>query len=184
MTTRSLTPSLVLFLRSASHFSTHLVIFPRETSLPTFTVAIIFPHSNDSAKHVNSKNDECSEYGTGTICTDEELLLRPAEAARRFAKLNPFSWHLEITEGIDGDCSAPFGGVKLEEMKFGKYNDWKIDLTHVHPVGRNPTTLVNSPLKRSTYSWSLSDDIIPRGRTWTFASSGSEVSNACSSGSA
>jgi hypothetical protein len=40
-------------------------------SLPTLTVAIIFisgPQGSERAKHVNSKNDECSEYGTPTAC--------------------------------------------------------------------------------------------------------------------
>jgi len=53
------------FFLSASHLATHFAIFARLDSLPTLTVAIILTQLNDMAKHVNSLNDECSEYGTG-----------------------------------------------------------------------------------------------------------------------
>lgn len=73
--------SLPRFFLSASHLATHFAIFPLEFSLPTLTVAIIFPQLNDIAKQVNSKNEECSEYGTGKSCNiDVEF-----RAGRRFA---------------------------------------------------------------------------------------------------
>lgn len=56
-----MTSDFPLFFLSASHFSTHLPIFPLEFALPTFTVAIILPHPSDIAKHVSSKNELCSE---------------------------------------------------------------------------------------------------------------------------
>ena len=57
------------FFLSASHLATHFAIFARLDSLPTLTVAIILTQLNDMAKHVNSLNDECSEYGTEYSCT-------------------------------------------------------------------------------------------------------------------
>lgn len=57
--------SFVLFFLSASHFANHFAILARLDSLPTLTVAIILTQVKDMAKHVNSLNDECSEYGTG-----------------------------------------------------------------------------------------------------------------------
>jgi hypothetical protein len=56
--------SAARFVLSVSHFPNHFAILARLDSLPTLTVAIIFTHLRDMAKHVNSLKDECSEYGT------------------------------------------------------------------------------------------------------------------------
>jgi hypothetical protein len=67
------------------------------------------PHLSDSAKHVSSKNDECSEYGTGNSCT-AVLELR---AGRRFAYVNVFCCAWEMTDAMVGDWTVPAGGVYL-----------------------------------------------------------------------
>ena len=86
-------PPFPLFFLSASHLSTHLPIFPLEFSLPTLTVAIILPQSNDIAKHVNSKNELCSEYGTPYICSvDVEFFI-----GLRFAYVNDNACDREMT---------------------------------------------------------------------------------------
>ena len=119
----NLKPGSSLFL-SASHRSTHFDIFPRELSLPTFTVAIMRTQSSDSAKHVSSKNELCSEYGTP---------YRSSDAVEFFIGLR-FAWvkvrlcAREMTEEMEGRVSVPTGAV------------------NVQPVGRKPTTLSNLPV--------------------------------------
>ncbi len=98
------------FFLSASHRSNHFAIFPLDVSLPTLTVAIIRAQSNDSAKHVSSKNELCSEYGTPYTCkVDVELRIGCI-----FAWVNVRLWEREMTLGIDGSVSKPFGAVNLQ----------------------------------------------------------------------
>jgi hypothetical protein len=52
------------FLRSASQRVIQVDIFARLAELSTLTVAMIRAQSRESAKHVSSKNELCSEYGT------------------------------------------------------------------------------------------------------------------------
>ena len=52
------------FLRSASHRAIQAEIFARLAALPKFPVATIRSQSSESTKHVSSKSELCSEYGT------------------------------------------------------------------------------------------------------------------------
>ena len=56
------------FLRSTSQRAIHAEILARLAALSTFTVATMRVQSSDSAKHVSSKNELCSEYGTPKSC--------------------------------------------------------------------------------------------------------------------
>lgn len=118
-------------LQTASDVTTHLF------SLPTLTVAIIFisgPQGSDRAKHVSSKNDECSEYGT-PINTYQP----PHQATKgdwhppyimnwrqlplmgfKLASVKTRDWSRRITMLMSGNVSVPAGGL------------------YDQPVGRNP----------------------------------------------
>lgn len=97
------------FFLSASHRSTHFAILPLDVSLPTLTVAIIRAQSNDSAKHVSSKNELCSEYGTPYTCKVAVEL----RIGCRFACVNVRLCEREMTFGMDGSVSVPLGAVNL-----------------------------------------------------------------------
>lgn len=104
-----MTLTLPRFFLSASHFSTHFDILPLELSLPTFTVAIMRTHSNESAKQVSSKNELCSEYGTPyNNSVEVEFFMR-----LKFLCVKVLLCEREITVGIEGRLSPPLGGVYL-----------------------------------------------------------------------
>lgn len=86
------------FLRSASHRAIQAEIFARLAALSTFTVATIRAQSSESAKHVNSKNELCSEYGTPKNCA---LGVEP-RAGRRSAYVNSRCGGRARMEAMDG----------------------------------------------------------------------------------
>jgi hypothetical protein len=85
--------------------ATHFAILPLEFSLPTLTVAIILPQLKDIAKQVSSKNEECSEYGTGKSCIDGVEF----RAGWRFTYVKVLWLEGDMIDEIGGSWSAPAG---------------------------------------------------------------------------
>lgn len=94
------------FLRSASHRAIQVEIFARLVALSTFTVATMRAQSSESAKHVSSKNELCSEYGTPKNCAFD---VEP-RAGRRCAYVNSRCGGFDRTEAMDGVALVPAGG--------------------------------------------------------------------------
>lgn len=94
------------FLRSASHRAIHAEILARLVPLSTLTVAMMRAQSSDSAKHVSSKNELCSEYGTPKSCADG---VEPREG-RRWACVNSQCGGCARTEAMEGAEVVPAGG--------------------------------------------------------------------------
>lgn len=101
--------SLLRFL-SISQRSTHFAIFILDLSFPTFTVAIIFTQSHDIAKHVSSKNELCSEYGTPYICTANVDFCM----GFRSECVKDRDCPRDMMDGMGGLRSLPGGGVYLQ----------------------------------------------------------------------
>jgi len=94
------------FLRSASQRAIHAEILARLAALSTFTVATMRVQSSDSAKHVSSKNELCSEYGTPKSCAAG---VEP-RAGRRCACVNSRCGGRARMEAMDGVVLVPAGG--------------------------------------------------------------------------
>ena len=94
------------FLRSDSHRAIQAEIFPRLAALSTFTVATIRAQSSESAKHVSSKNELCSEYGTPKNCV---FGVEP-RAGRRCVYVNSRCGGCARMDAIDGVVLVPAGG--------------------------------------------------------------------------
>lgn len=94
------------FLRSASHRVIQAEIFARLFALSTLTVATMRAQSSESAKHVSSKKELCSEYGTPKNCTVD---VEP-RAGRRCAYVNSRCGWCARMEAMDGAVLVPAGG--------------------------------------------------------------------------
>jgi hypothetical protein len=81
-------------------------IFARLAALSTFTVAIMRAQSRESAKHVSSKNELCSEYGTPKSCA---VGVEP-RAGCRCAYVNSRCGGRARMVAIDGVVLVPAGG--------------------------------------------------------------------------
>jgi hypothetical protein len=84
-------------------------------------------------------------------------------AGRRLTYVNVRCWERAIMVEIEGVWSVPAGWAYLYIGCQGIWHDKRMNVTDVHPVGRNPTALLKFPLNCSTYALSLSDVITPRG---------------------
>jgi len=100
------TDSCGRFLRSASHRAIHAEIFARLAALSTLTVATMRTQSSDSAKHVSSKNELCSEYGTPKSCADG---VEPREG-HRCACVNSRCGGCARMDAMEGVKLVPAGG--------------------------------------------------------------------------
>jgi hypothetical protein len=97
------------FLRSASHRAIQAEIFARLAALSTFTVATMRAQSSESAKHVSSKNELCSEYGTPKNCV---FGVEP-RAGRRSTYVNSRCGGRARMEAMDGVVLALAEGEYL-----------------------------------------------------------------------